>query len=365
MALNLAAKEKWDDAADAWIEFLAAEQALFGEDLELFESAIRLHCRENVEKYRFEVRKALRELPEILDLLEARRIARAEKLFFRLALVKLNLPGAGRLARLIRLRGGKLREEALKGFAEARYRAGRYIDADDAYEKLLSEFPMTGYCDEIIGRQYEIGLALIRGAEVPKVFLFISFDVEDREAGREILDRLVGKYAGAEFADDAIYALGVYFFVEEEDFESAALEFKRLIKEHSKSIWRANALYMLGLSYFKQFEGIDYDPEPLELALDVLERYILEYPQGNRVDKSREYIRQIREYLALKLYAVGEFYERDGRPRSAVLSYNHVLRDYAGTRVAKEAGERHMAVTEEIKRLEILEAKKERAGKKK
>jgi outer membrane assembly lipoprotein YfiO len=351
-ARNLEAKKEWDEAADAWYTFLSSEKSAFNEDMDIFEAAFKLLCMENEKKYEFEVKRARRELREIVRLLKVRRISRAEKRLKKLALMKRSLPGSERLRRLVRLRGGRWRKEALYRIAECRFRAGRLLKADEAYERLITEFPRTEQRDEIIEKQYEIGKSLIHGTEIPKVFLFFfHWKGENREAGQEILDRLVSKYPYAEFADSATWFLGVYFIRELKDFASAEVEFKRLVDNYARSRWRPNAIFMLGYSHFGQFKGIDYDPGPLESAIQILEFYMRDYPEGNRVKQAGKYRAMARGYLAKKLFAVGAFYERENKPASAVLSYEHILRDYADTPQAKAAEEKRAEMHAKVKQL--------------
>lgn len=79
------------------------------------------------------------------------------------------------------------------------------------------------------------------------------------------------------------------------------------------------------------------DQAPTRSALRQLRRFILDFPEDERVEQAREMVRSALTQLALHEYYVAEFYFGRDRPRASVGRLRHLLDVYEGSSIEPQA----------------------------
>ncbi len=105
------------------------------------------------------------------------------------------------------------------------------------------------------------------------------------------------------------------------------------------------ASFKIAESYFRQIPGDFFlspppwerDQAPTRQALRELRRFILDYPDSEYVDESREMVRQSLTLLARHELYAADFYLTRDHPRAAVGRLRHLLNVYEGSGIEPQA----------------------------
>ncbi|MFH1998103.1 MAG: outer membrane protein assembly factor BamD [Planctomycetota bacterium] len=170
------------------------------------------------------------------------------------------------------------------------------------YRDLLTRFPVSQYIDDVAQKDFQIGEAYLN--QEPGFFghLFTN-----RSRGVTVMNHLVTNFSRHALADDALMAMGDYFF-EDKEYPDAAFNYTQLIKLYRGSEWVEKALFRLGESYFLDSKGVSYDRDPPLKAWICMGSYINRYPKGNYVDPAQELLLASREQLAQKELEIANYY---------------------------------------------------------
>ena len=222
--------------------------------------------------------------------------------------------------------------EALYISGELHYAAGRFYEAHLKFRRILEKHQGIKRLGEVIGREFEIGMAYIQGK---KTTTWLGFEVKAESLGEEILSNLVRHYEQDGF-DDARYQIGEYWF-RKRSWERAIDAYERLIDEYPESDWVPAARYKVALTHLSQSEGFNHDLRPVYTAEKLLEEYIQDYPAGGIVAEAEKTLIRIKEALARRDTEVAQFYLDRDRPLSAAIYYQAVLREQPQAKAVKVA----------------------------
>lgn len=228
---------------------------------------------------------------------------------------------------------------------EAYYLAGESCFQDEDYwwsfryyRDLLTRFPVSQFIDEVAEKDFQIGEAYLN--QEPGFFghLFTN-----RSRGVRVLNHLVTNFSRHSLADDALMAMGDYFY-EDEEYPDAAFNYSRILKFYSGSEWSEKALFRLGHSYFLDTKGISYDRENPLKALASMRVYIIKYPKGNYIESAEGLLKQSEENLAKKELEIARYYmnqDCDLGTRIHLANIVIVFPETASSKVAREIMAKH------------------------
>ena len=229
-----------------------------------------------------------------------------------------------------------LAEDAFFYEGESYFFANRYVQANRAYEGLITQYSGTRYLDRAEQRRYSIAIYWLdlkkNGASVltlndakrPKFSL--------ASEARRILHRIRIDDPAGKLADDATYALGTAYMAINRH-EDAAETFSYLRKDYPGSEHQFNAQMLELESRLKSYRGPDYDGLPLIEADNLRKQIVKQFP--NEAGQHREILNQqstlIKNQLAQRDYQIGEFYEGKGQNLAAKIYYEKVQEDHSNT----------------------------------
>lgn len=242
-----------------------------------------------------------------------------------------------------------LAEDAFFYEGESHFFANRYVQANRAYEGLISQYSGSRYLDRAEQRRYAIaiywldlkknGASLIslRDPKRPKLSLATE--------ARRILHRIRIDDPSGKLADDATYALGTAYMAINRH-EDAAETFSYLRKDYPGSEYQFRAQMLELESRLKSYRGPDYDGQPLVEAERLRKRIVKQFP--NEAAEHMEILNQqaslIKNQLAQRDYQIGEFYEGKGQNLAAKIYYEKVQEDHSDTIFENALSEKIAAV---------------------
>lgn len=225
--------------------------------------------------------------------------------------------------------------DALFAAAEQSYKAKRWLEADERYQRYLLRHGRDERALLIGKRRYDIGRRLVLG----------QTKSGSREQGARILRDLISaapekptqRIDRDEVIDDAMFALGGYY-LREEKWSDAERTYRQLRKIYPTSEWSAAALEQLARAQQGRSKGAAYDARKAEQARKNFEKVEKRAPEGTkRKETARQEASKLSETLATKDLETAKFYLTRGRKRAAAIYLRAVIQKYPGTQAAREA----------------------------
>jgi len=229
-----------------------------------------------------------------------------------------------------------LAEDAFFYEGESHFFANRYVQANRAYEGLITQYSGTRYLDRAEQRRYSIAIYWLdlkkNGASM------VSFKDAKRpkfslaSEARRILHRIRIDDPSGKLADDATYALGVAYMAINRH-EDAAETFSYLRKDYPGSEHQFNAQMLELESRLKSYRGPDYDGLPLAEADKLRKQIVRQFPQQSQQHMKilNDQSALITNQLAQRDYQIGQFYEGKGQNLAAKIYYEKVQENFSDT----------------------------------
>jgi outer membrane protein assembly factor BamD len=146
----------------------------------------------------------------------------------------------------------------------------------------------------------------------------------------ESFQRIVSNFPGHARVAEAQWLLAQSYFGLEE-YVNAAFEYERLVDIYPSSQWRDDAQFMIGESYYEQSRRAELDQTETYQALAAFRRFIEDNPASERLAEARQRIVDGRAKLAKKEFLAGRLYHRQGYLKSARMAYEQLLNAYPET----------------------------------
>ncbi len=153
----------------------------------------------------------------------------------------------------------------------------------------------------------------------------------------ESFQACIYNYPGKTIVDTAQYYLGLTYFANKE-YEVAQVEFNRLALNYPASVYFENAIFMRAACYFHSAPGsYGLDQRTLVTAIQLLEDFIIDFPESESVPDAHNYIEAARNRLARKSYDSGVVYSRMGAHESAKNYFQYVIDEFTDTEYGPRA----------------------------
>jgi outer membrane assembly lipoprotein YfiO len=232
---------------------------------------------------------------------------------------------------------------------EAQYYAGRsfeelgkYFFAFENYQKTVENYPYTKRMEEINEREFKIA-NILQSQESPKLMdLELSLAL-DRAI--TIYDKIVenspfGPYADRSLFEKAACARKL------QRYKEAIEAYDRIIKDYPESDLVPEARYQLAYTRYEASLQPEYDQESTEKALREFKQISENTPVPAISEEARKVIDELKEKKAASMMKIARFYEKRGKPQSALIYYKDIVGKYKGTIAAEEAKKRIKAIEE-------------------
>lgn len=229
-----------------------------------------------------------------------------------------------------------LAEDAFFYEGESYFFANRYVQANRAYEGLVSQYSGTRYLDRAEERRYSIAIYWLELKESGAPMVSLNDPKRPKfslaSEARRILHRIRIDDPSGKLADDATFALGSAYMAINRH-EDAAETFSYLRKDYPGSKYQFRSQMLELESRMKSYRGPDYDGLPLVEANDLRKQIVAQFP--NEAREHLEILNQqeslITNQMAQRDVQIGEFYEAKGQNLAAKIYYEKVQADHSET----------------------------------
>jgi len=217
-------------------------------------------------------------------------------------------------------------DDALVGLADAHRAISDYASAEEAYRKLLSDYPDSPLVPEA---ERKLGMTLF------------DFGVAATERGDYLLaigifKRITLDAPLHETADDALLALAEAHHAISA-YVSAEEAYRGLLSDYPHSPLVPEAEYKLGVTFFDQVPRTSLDQSMAEQAVSQFEYFIAAFPSSGFSDEAAERILELRTRLAAKRYDSAMLYFSLRQPKAARIYLESVIVEYPDTVWARVA----------------------------
>jgi outer membrane protein assembly factor BamD len=138
------------------------------------------------------------------------------------------------------------------------------------------------------------------------------------------------QYATHPRVQEARFRLAEGYFGKKE-YITAGNEFARLASDYPAGPWADDARFRVCESYYRLAPKTQLDQQYTRSAFDHCQSLITYFPQSEFVTRAQEMMVELRQKLADKELAAGEFYFKRNAYDSAIIYYEATLRDYPDT----------------------------------
>ncbi|MCK4859111.1 MAG: outer membrane protein assembly factor BamD [Candidatus Omnitrophica bacterium] len=205
------------------------------------------------------------------------------------------------------------------------------------YKDCINNYSYDEYLEEIVEREYNIGIFFYQQEVVKVLGLEVSLP---QEKAIEIFEQIKRQAPYSEWGGLAQYNLG-FCYQKLNKWKRAVEEFDKFISgypAHPKVIC-GDADYEVALSSFENVLAADYDQERTTDALKRFQDFIIKHSQSKYLKEAKIKVTVLKERIAEGLFNSAFFYRQQGCLKSAEIYYNEIIDGYGETDWAKKARE--------------------------
>ena len=224
-------------------------------------------------------------------------------------------------------------EEVLFLAGEGEFRAGRYYQAFEWYERQLNAHPSGELSERALKREFDVAELFLAGKK-RVVLKFLWLPAEDE--GLEILQRIPEHVPGTTLAEKALLRVGDHQFAMRR-WEDAAQAYDHYLELFGKWPRAEYAMLQSCRATHNQYRGPQYDDTPLLEARQRYKNFQTQFPQAARNANVPATQESIANALAQKMFTTAAFYQRTHQPQPASYYYRLVIDQYPDSPAAGEA----------------------------
>lgn len=262
-------------------------------------------------------------------------------------------------------------EEAQFMLGESYYQQGRFANAQDAYEKLLEDYPSTRRVDDVTNRLFRVASAWLDvpipkaaasdiqqasyedgGAADPqklntnditvKVPLLPNFHDKSRPMfdtkGRALLalKSIWLNDPTGPLADDALMMTATHY-LKKNNYVEADRYYKILREDFAKSPHVEKAFVLGSHAKMMSYQGPHYEGNTLKQARELKESTLRLFPNNEQRQKIREELQDIYDAEARRQWVLVEFWQKKGEPRAVALQCRQLMEAFPESKYAEQA----------------------------
>lgn len=223
---------------------------------------------------------------------------------------------------------------------DAKYQRDRLFEALFDYEFIARVYPGSEHFFTALQREFEIARIYSLGRK-RKLLGIPLLPMQDK--AEELLIRIQERAPGSRLAERAGKELGDHYFREGQMLLAAEM-YSIFLDNFPRSQWAEYARKRQIDANLATFKGPQFDATGLLEAESALVDYQQRLPAAAERHGSTELLGRVDESLAQKSFNAADWYERRGKPISAIYMYSRVITDHPHSATADRA----MARLEEL-----------------
>ena len=220
--------------------------------------------------------------------------------------------------------GTELAVESQMNMGRSYYLLGDYKSAFKAYEYLIEQDPGTRRLQEILEKEFQVGIAQME---------------RDERGAIRIYEKIIERNPLGFIAADAQVKIADCHY-QLRQFKEAEDNYLAVMENYPNSEWVPYAQFRIPYCRLSNIRIQERNYDLLSRSREGFEIYMANNPRGVFVNTTMEIIGEIDIAMAERDYKVGEFYLRRQRPDAGLIYFESVIRDYPNTEWAARAEEK-------------------------
>ena len=188
------------------------------------------------------------------------------------------------------------------------------------------------------------------------------YDSGDYYRALQLFDQLLPFFKGTDKAEQLSFYYP-YCYFEQGDYIMASYYFKRYASSFPNNKRAEESVYMSAYCKYLKSPKSSLDQTNTYEAINELQLFINKYPDSYRVKDCNSMIDKLREKLNEKAYRAALLYYKMDRYKSAILSFENVLKDFPNTKYKEDILFKITISYYEYANNSVLEMQKERYSK--
>ena len=203
--------------------------------------------------------------------------------------------------------------------------SGDLLKAHKAYQNLLKTYPQSERFEEVVEREYGLGMAFLSG-EKGKVF---GIKIKPSlSTSIEIFKGLVEAAPFSAYGDKAQYQLGIAH-LKAGQYDQAVEAFQEVVDQYPQSPLVQDARLQMTEAAYAKSQVETRDQSALDEASAQADWYLKKYGASAEADKAAKIRREVDERNAEKNYRIGAYYEKENYLESALIYYSDTAKRYS------------------------------------
>lgn len=220
--------------------------------------------------------------------------------------------------------------------AELYEQQGNYDKAFDAYSAYIKKYPRSANFNKAVEAEFGIAKMFLEG-ERKRLLGVKTFPSMIR--AQEMFEAILKDAPFSKLAPLAQFNVGLALEKQGKP-EEAVAAYQKLIEKYAGTPVVADAYYQIGYVYYQQVSRGSYDEATRNKASEAFDEFIARYPESEKVPQARENLQNLSGGINSNTLEVARFYEKQKNYKAAVIYYNEVIRNEAGSPNAELAKNR-------------------------
>jgi len=153
------------------------------------------------------------------------------------------------------------------------------------------------------------------------------YEKKEYYRAQQLFEQIFAFFRGTDKAEKISY-LNAYCYYKQKDYIMGGYYFKTFASSYPTSKYAEECAYMSAYCSYLESPRSSLDPTSTSDAISVLQLFINQHPNSERVEECNKLIDELRGKLEKKAYDVATMYYKMADYKAAIVSFNNVLKDF-------------------------------------
>lgn len=209
----------------------------------------------------------------------------------------------------------------------------KYYTAFESYQKAIDNFPHLANMDEVLARQYAIGIIYL---EKPSAKVLGNDIMAPLDRAVEIFKKVVENAPYGKHAEDAQLKLGEAL-KKSERYEEAVQAYHKIVDDYPNSKFATKAMYEEAYCAYKASLRPAYDSNATNNAIKTFEKFVDKNKDTSLSQEAVKTMKRLKDNVSEKSFAAAQFYEGRGKAEAAIIYYQDIIDTYPDSPFADKA----------------------------
>lgn len=223
---------------------------------------------------------------------------------------------------------------------EAQFKVGLMLEkraefwaAYKAYQTVVTKHPSSQFFDLAIERQFSIGNLYLAG-EPQKLWKIPLLPSMDKTS--EIFETVVKNAPYGPLAPQSLFKIGLAR-ENQKKWSEAITSYNKLIDKYPGSDFADDAQYQIGYAWYQAASQPDYDQSAAQKSIEAFQDFMVRFPNSEKLSQAQDYMKELSTRRVQGSMNIARFYESQKNYKAALIYYSDVVQQNPSSELAAEA----------------------------